>query len=169
MLSGLEDKLRWRLKNEFEIYLLMILFMAWFYSNIQGAIKQDETIFAMQGYYFFKGNMTAEQFRPMGRYFFGLGQVMFGRNTFGTKFFIPLFSVFTIYLSYKVTRLFTNRLFGIFAAVILGIIPFYGDHSVSGLMDIIMAFFAILLFYFAMKYLRTEDLVKKQRLLPSSL
>jgi hypothetical protein len=165
MLSGLEDKLRWRLKNEFEIYIIMALFTVWYYSNIQGAIRQDETIFAMQGYYFFQGNMAAEQFRPMGRYFFGLGQVMFGRTTFGTKFFIPLFSVFTVYLSYKVTKLLSNRVFGIFAGVILGIIPFYGDHSVSGLMDMIMSFFVILLFYFALKYLRSEDVVEKQRLL----
>lgn len=163
MLSGLEEKLRWRIKNEFEIYILMILFTIWFYSHIQGAIRQDETIFALQGYYFFKGNMTAEQFRPMGRYFFGLGQVIFGRTTFGTKFFIPLFSVFTIYLSYKTTKLLSNRVFGVFAGIIIVIIPFYGDHSVSGLMDIIMTFFVILLFYFALKYIKTEDMVGKQR------
>lgn len=154
-----------RLKSEFEIYLLMAVFGVWYLINIGGAMKGDETIFALQGYYLLKGNMSAEQFRPMSRYFYGLGMILFGRNTFGAKFFILILGILTIYLTYIVTKALTDRVKAFLASFILGIVPLYGDLSVSGLMDIILAFFVILLFFFVLRYLQTHDLVRRQRLL----
>jgi hypothetical protein len=163
--SGLKEKLLYRLKNELEIYILMAIFAVWYLINIGGAIEGDETIFALQGYYFMKGNMPAEQFRPMSRYFYGLGQLMFGRTTFGAKFFIFILGILTIYLTYLVGKTLSNRVYGFMAALILGIIPLYGDLSVSGLMDIILTFFVMLLFFFALKMYRTKNIIKKQRLI----
>jgi 4-amino-4-deoxy-L-arabinose transferase-like glycosyltransferase len=165
MTKALKEELQMRLKDEFEIYILMAAFAVWYLINIGGAIKDDETIFALQGYYFFKGNLQAEQFRPLARYFFGLGQLMFGRTTFGAKFFVLIFSILSIYLTYKVARTLSSRENGFFAALIVGIIPLYGDLSVSGLMDIILTFFVLLLFFFTLRMLKTEDIVKKQRLI----
>lgn len=165
MPSALKEKLLHRLKNEYEIYILMLILAAWYLLNIGGAMKGDETIFSLQGYYFIKGNMPAEQYRPMSRYFYGLGQLIFGRTTFGAKFFIFLFGIFTVYLTYRVAKDLSNRIYGFFAALILGIIPLYGDLSVSGLMEIILTFFVMLLLFFAVRCFRTEDIIKKQRLL----
>ncbi|UCG68176.1 MAG: glycosyltransferase family 39 protein [Thermoplasmata archaeon] len=165
MTKDFKERLLLRWKVEFEIYVLMIIFAAWYLINISGAMKDDETIFAWQSYYFVRGNMPAEQFRPMSRYFMGLGQLIFGRTTFGAKSAVFLFGILSIYLTYNVTRSFSNRINGLFAALIVGIIPLYGDLSVSALMDIILTLFVMLLFYFVLKYYRTEDIVKKQRLL----
>jgi 4-amino-4-deoxy-L-arabinose transferase-like glycosyltransferase len=165
MTKVLKEEFQMRLKDEFEIYLLMAAFAFWYLINIGGAIKDDETIFALQGYYFFKGNMQAEQFRPLARYFFGVGQIIFGQTTFGTKFFVLLFSILSIYLTYEVARTLSSRENGFFAALIVGIIPLYGDLSVSGLMDIILTFFVMLLFFFTLRMLKTEDIAKKQRLI----
>lgn len=165
MKKALKEELQMRLKDEFEIYILMAAFAVWYLLNIGGAIKDDETIFALQGYYFFKGNIQAEQFRPLARYFFGVGQLMFGRTTFGVKFFVLIFSILSIYLTYKVARTLSSRENGFFAALIVGIIPLYGDLSVSGLMDIILTFFVMLLFFFTLRMLKTEDIIKKQRLI----
>lgn len=163
--QDLKDKFLSRLKNEFEIYILMILFGVWYFLNINRAMKGDETIFALQGYYFIRGNMQAEQFRPMSRYFYGVGQLIFGRTTFGAKFFIFLLGILTLYLTYKVCRAISNRVYAFLAAFIVGIIPLYGDLSVSGLMDIILAFFVMLLFYTTLITMRTNDIIKKQRLI----
>ncbi|UCC40814.1 MAG: phospholipid carrier-dependent glycosyltransferase, partial [Candidatus Aminicenantes bacterium] len=165
MTSDLKEKLLQRFKSEFEIYVLMVIFAVWYLLNIGRAMEGDETIFALQGYYFIKGNMPAEQFRPMSRYFYGLGQLMFGRNTFGAKFFIFILGIFTIYITYLVGKALSNRFYGFMAALIVGIIPLYGDLSVSGLMDIILAFFVMLLFFFTLKCYRTKDIIKKQRLI----
>lgn len=165
MTKDFKEKLLFRWKSEFEIYVLMMVFAIWYLMNISGAMKDDETIFAWQSYYFVRGNMPAEQFRPMSRYFMGLGQLMFGRTTFGAKSFVFLFGILSIYLTYNVARSFSNRINGFFAAMIVGIIPLYGDLSVSALMDIILTLFVMLLFYFTLKCYRTEDIVKKQRLL----
>ena len=163
--QDLKDKLLYMLKNEFEIYILMIVFGIWYFLNINRAMEGDETIFALQGYYFIKGNMPAEQFRPMSRYFYGVGQLIFGRTTLGAKFFIFLLGVLTLYLTYKVCRIMSNRVYALLAAFIVGIIPLYGDLSVSGLMDIILAFFVMLLFYVTLITMRTNDKIKKQRLI----
>jgi 4-amino-4-deoxy-L-arabinose transferase-like glycosyltransferase len=165
MTSDLKEKLLQRLKNEFEIYILIIVFSVWYLLNIGGAIRGDESVFALQGYYFMKGNMPAEQYRPMGRYFMGLGQLIFGRTTFGAKFFVFILSILTIYLTYKVARVLSNRIYGFFPALILGIIPLYGDQSVSCLLDIILTFFGTLLFFFALKCFKIQDIIKKQRLI----
>jgi 4-amino-4-deoxy-L-arabinose transferase-like glycosyltransferase len=165
MTKAIKQELQKRLKDEFEIYILMAAFAVWYLINIGGAIKDDETIFALQGYYFFKGNIHAEQFRPLARYFFGVGQLIFGRTTFGVKFFVLIFSILSIYLTYKVARTLSSRENGFFAALIVGIIPLYGDLSVSGLMDIILTFFVMLLFFFTLRMLKTEDIIKKQRLI----
>lgn len=165
MTSDLKEKLLQRFKNEFEIYILMIILSVWYLLNIGGAMRSDESVFALQGYYFMKGNMPAEQYRPMGRYFIGLGQLIFGRTTFGAKFFVCILSILTIYLTYKVARVLSNRIYGFFAALILGIIPLYGDQSVSCLLDIILTFFGTLLFFFALKCFKTQDIIKKQRLI----
>ncbi|UCE36382.1 MAG: glycosyltransferase family 39 protein [Thermoplasmata archaeon] len=165
MTLKLKEKLQTRLKNEFEIYALMVVFGVWYLLNIGGAIRGDEAIFTLQGYYFIKGNMSAEQFRPMSRYFFGLGQLMFGRTTFGAKIFVLIFGILTIYLTYHVAKDLSNRLNGFIAALILGMIPLYGDLCVQALMDIMLAFFVMLLFFFLIKYERAQDIIKKQRFL----
>jgi 4-amino-4-deoxy-L-arabinose transferase-like glycosyltransferase len=165
MNKDFKERLLFRLKNEFEIYILMAIFAIWYLMNISGAMKDDETIFAWQSLYFVRGNMPAEQFRPMSRYFMGLGQLIFGRTTFGAKSSVFLFGILSIYLTYNVARSYSNRVNGFFAALMVGIIPLYGDLSVSALMDIILTFFVMLLFYFTLKWYRTQDIVKKQRLL----
>jgi hypothetical protein len=165
MLSDLNEKFRTRIERELEIYLLMILFGAWYLLNVNGAMRADETIWAWQGYFFYKGNMPAEQFRPMGRYFFGLGQIFFGRTTFGAKFFIIIFGVLTLYLTYKSTKILSNRIYGFIAAAVLGLIPFYGYVMVSARLDGILTFFGMLLVYTTLKWHKTDDMVKKQRLL----
>ena len=165
MTRDLKSLLLFRLKNEFEIYILMIVFGAWYLFFIGGAMKGDETIFAWQGYYFVRGDMPAEQFRPLSRYFIGTGQIIFGRNTFGTKFFIYLFGILTVYLTYRITKQLSNRVFGFLAALILGLIPLYGDLSVSGFLDIILTFFGVCLLFFMLKFLNAEKLSHKQRLL----
>ena len=103
MTINFKSLLLFRLKSEFEIYILMMVFAGWYFINTGGALEGDEPVFALQGYYFFKGNMPAEQFRPMGRYFIGLGQLFFGRTTFGAKFFVVILSIFTIYLTYIIS------------------------------------------------------------------
>lgn len=172
MISNLKEKFFHRSKNEFEIYILMIIFAVWYLLNIGGAIKQDEPIYAFQGYYFVKGIVSGNipldplQNRPLGRYFFGLGQVLFGRTTFGAKFFVFLFGIFTIYLTYLITKALCNkRINGFFAALIVGIIPLFGDLSVSALLDIMLTFFGVLLLYIAIGFLRTKDIIRKQRLI----
>ncbi|MCW4026224.1 MAG: hypothetical protein NWE76_01910, partial [Candidatus Bathyarchaeota archaeon] len=115
--GNLLDKLTSRVKGEFEIYVLIVIFGIWYLYNIGGALMGDEPVFALQGYYFFKGNMPAEQFRPMGRYFFGMGQLFFGRTTFGAKFFVFLLSMCTLYLTYNIGKKLANRHGGLLAAV----------------------------------------------------
>ena len=160
------DYIKTRIAKEFEIYILIIIFGIWYYANSGGAIKGDESIWAWQGYYFYKGNMSAEQYRPMGRYFIGLGQLFLGRTTIGAKILLVVFSLLTIYLTYLTTKVLSkqNRVISFISAGFLGVTPLFGNIAVSVRLGSILTFFVILLFYLTIRLYKTKSLIKRQRL-----
>ncbi len=150
------------IRNEWEIYIFLIFIGYWYFLNINGAMEGDETLHAFRGFFFWRGDFSHTSSRPMGLYFIGLGEMLFGRTTLGAKIFPMIFGIGAIYLVYRIAKELCHRIAGFFAALLAATIPSFALLSVSALLDTMLIFFSLLLFFTAMRYSKAETAEKRQ-------
>lgn len=158
----LKDWCKEKLRNEWEIYIFLVVIGYWYFLNINGAMEGDETLHAFRGFFFWRGDFSHTSSRPMGLYFIGLGEALFGRTTFGAKIFPMIFGIGAIYLVYRIAKELCHRIAGFFAAILAATIPSFALLSVSALLDTMLIFFSLLLFFTALKFSKAETAEKRQ-------
>ncbi len=155
----------WRaIKEEFEIIVLLFVFSLWYLYNINGFLSYDMAQIPIASYAIVTGrNIYLDaNHPPLAQYIIGSGQMLFGETLFGAKISAIVFSILTIYFTYKIGRKIGNRYTGFFAALLLGMTKLYSEHAVQVTYDIILTFFLVLLFYVIMIYMEKRDFYKRK-------
>ena len=96
---------------------------------------------------------------PLGKWIIALGMRAFGaQNSFGWRISVALIGIATIYLAFAVAkRVLGSRRWGLFVAGLLAIDGEAIVMSRTGLLDGILAFFALLGFYFLLRDLESRN------------
>lgn len=151
-------------KEEFEIMALLFVFSLWYLYNIKGFLSYDMAQIPIASYAIVTGrNIYLDaNHPPLAQYIIGSGQLVFGETLFGAKLSAIVFSLLTIYITYKIGRKIGNRYTGFFAALLLGMTKLYSEHAVQVTYDIILTFFLVLLFYVIMVYMEKRDFDKRK-------
>lgn len=145
------------LRRQWEVFPLLGAFAAWYATNLSGGLFVDEVAYAETGWAFFHGapySNPTHIFAPTGKYFIGIGQLLFGTTTLGVRLPVLISGVLALYLTYRLGRMLRGRVVGFTATLLVGVTPVFARHSVMGMLDVPLALFTVALFYAAARWLR---------------
>lgn len=143
----------------FTLFLIILLgIIIRLYFQI-GHVFSDDAYYSYLSYTLLKGEFAKYYLGypvfPLRVAFLGLTSVsmkIFGTNEAATIFFPFVFSIFNIFLTYKIARLFTeNERVALFAAFLIAFFPTDVIFSTIGFPDLINVFFINLGIYFLLK------------------
>jgi 4-amino-4-deoxy-L-arabinose transferase-like glycosyltransferase len=138
---------------------LLMVFGAWYVSNVQGGLSIDEAFYATFGHGLLHGvpyvNPT-HAFAPTGKYFVGIGQLLLGETSFGARVPIVLVGLATIYVTYRLGVELHGRVVGGLGAALLGVAHQFSSHAVMAVLDVPLTLFFLTLVLAALRWLRDE-------------
>lgn len=144
--------------NEWEIYPVVLLFGIWYSTMIDGSFWNDEVIYVSSSASILNGNIFVNlEHPPLAKYIIAFFILIFGETNIAARSPSILFSMATIYLTYKVARLYTDRPRSVVTASLVGFSGVFISLSTQAMLDIYLAFFVILLFYLLLLYLKRMD------------
>lgn len=122
----------------------------WYINNLGGGLGVDEVVYGPSGYLMVTGKdlYVNLQHPPLAKYFIGFCEVLFGINSFGARISSTIFSLLTLVVVYALCARSWSRTVGLFAAVYLGVTPFFARFAVIAMLDMTLTFFCTLLLLF---------------------
>lgn len=148
--------------GEGEIYVLLIACAIWFLLNLDGALGCDEVLKTSgTSFLLFGGPVANLNHPPLAKILLGIGPVFLGETSVGWRVVTPFFALGTIYLTYRIGVLLKNRTVGFLAAVAVALTHLFASHAVMAMLDVYIAFFAVLLLFLTLSYFRKMEMPAK--------
>ncbi len=154
--------------NNLLLIILLIFISYWYISNIDGALNHDEVNFRQLAQSLVTGSdMYIWADHPkLGHWILTFSLLATDWSPIGARIPSLILSIFTLFLIYEITKIFSNKYIGLLTVMIVSSIKLFGSNAVVGMLDMSFMFFVILLLYLMIKYLQqTESISKKMMLI----
>lgn len=151
--SELEGHARW----SGVVALALAGFGGWYLTNLDGALFIDEVFYARTGWGLLTGNPyenPTHAIAPMAKYLIGVGQLLFGRTSFGVRLPVALLGVGTLFVTYRLGALLGDRRTGFLSLLLLGSTFAFATESVRAMLDVPLAFCFASSVYLAIRWVR---------------
>jgi 4-amino-4-deoxy-L-arabinose transferase-like glycosyltransferase len=143
------------LRGEWEVYPFLLLFAVWCSLMLEGSLWVDEVTYTSAAASILHGHIFVNlEHPPLAKYIIALGLLVLGNDEVGARAPAILFGLGTLYLTYKCARLLGSRTHALLSMIVLGMTSGFATFAVQAMLDIYVAFFAILLFYLLLRFER---------------
>lgn len=141
------------------VALTLAGFGGWYLTNLGGALYIDEVFYARTGWGLLTGNPyenPTHAVAPMAKYLIGVGQLVFGRTSFGVRLPVALLGVGTLFVTYRLGALLGDRRTGYLSMLLLGSTFAFATEAVRGMLDVPLAFCFVSTVYLAARWVRDD-------------
>lgn len=153
--------------NNLLLIILLIFISYWYISNIDGALNHDEVNFRQLAQSLVTGSdMYIWADHPkLGHWILTFSLLATDWSPIGARIPSLILSIFTLFLIYEISKIFSNKYIGLLTVTIVSSIKLFGSNAVVGMLDMSLMFFVILLLYLMIKYLQQTECISKKMML----